>query len=73
MAGAVALLASTVDETKRWNIINPASIKQALIQSATRLDLANIFEQAISLFTTLVYLFLYAPRKCILMGGAGVW
>lgn len=45
VAGAVALLASTLPEDIRWNIINPASMKQALIESAGLLEEANIFEQ----------------------------
>jgi membrane-bound transcription factor site-1 protease len=45
VAGAVALLASTVAENIRWDVINPASMKQALVESAERLDEANIFEQ----------------------------
>jgi membrane-bound transcription factor site-1 protease len=58
VAGAVALLASTLPEETRWNvsflirkslliiqIINPASMKQVLVSSAERLLEANIFEQ----------------------------
>lgn len=45
IAGAVALLASTLPETTRWDTINPASIKQVLIGGAERLKDANIFEQ----------------------------
>ncbi|CAG0880863.1 unnamed protein product [Cyprideis torosa] len=43
VAGAVALLASGV--LHRGNVINPASIKQTLMSTATRLPLANMFEQ----------------------------
>lgn len=45
VTGAVALLASTVPEYERKAVINPASIKQVLIESAERLPAANIFEQ----------------------------
>lgn len=43
VAGAVALLASGV--LHRGNIINPASMKQALMASARRLPGVNMFEQ----------------------------
>ncbi|KAL3859602.1 hypothetical protein ACJMK2_009816 [Sinanodonta woodiana] len=43
VAGAVTLLASAVID--RINIINPASMKQALIASARRLPDVNMFEQ----------------------------
>lgn len=45
VAGAVCLLASVIPDTIRWDIINPASMKQALIEGAARLDGPNIFEQ----------------------------
>jgi len=45
VAGAVALLASIIPEDRRWRVINPASMKQALVSTATRLPHANIFEQ----------------------------
>ncbi|XP_033110003.1 membrane-bound transcription factor site-1 protease-like isoform X1 [Anneissia japonica] len=43
VAGAVTLLASAVIE--KGNVLNPASMKQALMASARRLPAANIFEQ----------------------------
>ncbi|XP_071958480.1 membrane-bound transcription factor site-1 protease-like isoform X2 [Antedon mediterranea] len=43
VAGAVTLLASAVIE--KGNVLNPASMKQALMASARRLPTANIFEQ----------------------------
>ncbi|XRB20494.1 membrane-bound transcription factor site-1 protease [Pseudoscourfieldia marina] len=36
VAGAVCLLASTVPEETRWQILNPASMKQALVEGAQR-------------------------------------
>ncbi len=45
VAGAVALLASTLPEERRWDTINPASMKQILVASAERLPDVNIFEQ----------------------------
>ncbi|XP_072169129.1 membrane-bound transcription factor site-1 protease-like [Diadema setosum] len=43
VAGAVTLLASSVQE-RQW-VLNPASMKQALMASARRLPAANMFEQ----------------------------
>ena len=43
--GAVALLLSSVKDKQRRSIINPASIKQILMDSAERLPTANMFEQ----------------------------
>lgn len=45
VAGAVALLASTVPESSRWDVVNPASIKQVLVGSAEPLPTPHIFEQ----------------------------
>lgn len=45
VAGAVALLASTIPERERPRLLNPAAIKQALIGGAERLAGLNLFEQ----------------------------
>jgi membrane-bound transcription factor site-1 protease len=45
VAGCVALLASTVPAERRWEILNPASMKQALVEGAVRLPRLNIYEQ----------------------------
>lgn len=45
LARAVTLLASTIPEHRRWKILNPASMKQALVESATRLRQVPIVEQ----------------------------
>lgn len=45
VAGAVALLASVVPREKRADLVNPASIKQVLVESAVRLPYMNVFEQ----------------------------
>jgi hypothetical protein len=45
VAGAVCLLASTVPEARRWKLINPASMKQALVEGATHLDGLSMYEQ----------------------------
>ncbi|KNC50508.1 uncharacterized protein AMSG_00669 [Thecamonas trahens ATCC 50062] len=65
VAGAVALLASTVPAEKRAAIINPASMKQALTESARRLDEANVFEQGAGLLNlqgAAAILASYTPR-----------
>ncbi len=45
VAGAVALLASTVPEEGRWELLNPASMKQALVEGCVRLPKLNVYEQ----------------------------
>lgn len=45
VAGIVTLLASTLPEEQRWEVLNPASLKQILIDGAQVLPGANIFEQ----------------------------
>eukprot|EP01102_Stenamoeba_stenopodia_P000320 TRINITY_DN1029_c0_g1_i2.p2 TRINITY_DN1029_c0_g1~~TRINITY_DN1029_c0_g1_i2.p2 ORF type:complete len:509 (+),score=136.11 TRINITY_DN1029_c0_g1_i2:258-1784(+) len=52
VAGAVALLLSTVPEHRR-ELVNPASMKQALIESTELLPDANIFEQGMGKFNLL--------------------
>ena len=45
VAGAVCLLASVVPEQNRWSILNPASMKQALVEGAVPLNGPHMFEQ----------------------------
>ena len=45
VAGAAALLASTIPEARRWQLLNPASLKQVLLQAARRLPGRSAFEQ----------------------------
>ena len=45
VAGAVTLLASTVPEARRGELLNPATMKQALVEGAERLPGLNLFEQ----------------------------
>ena len=45
VAGVLALLASTIPEEKRWEIFNPASAKQALVETAKRGSAKSMFEQ----------------------------
>ncbi len=65
VAGAVVLLASTVPEPQRWQLINPASMKQALAEGAVRLQRLNIYEQGhgrINLVNSAKILQSYKPR-----------
>lgn len=68
VAGAVCLLASVIPDTIRWDIINPASMKQALIEGAARLDGPNIFEQGagrLNLLESYEILAKYEPRASL--------
>ena len=70
VAGAVTLLASTIeDERRRWSILNPASMKQALVEGATRLDGAGMHEQGaglINLENSRKILETYRPRASLI-------
>jgi membrane-bound transcription factor site-1 protease len=68
VAGAVALLASSVPEAKRAQILNPASMKQVLLAGARELSHANIFEQGagkLDLIDSFEYLASYTPRATV--------
>lgn len=45
VAGVVCLLVSVIPEKSRKDILNPASMKQALVEGASRLSGHNIYEQ----------------------------
>lgn len=45
VAGAVCLLVSVIPEKTRKLILNPASMKQALVEGAFKLPGPNMFEQ----------------------------
>lgn len=45
VAGAVCLLVSVIPEEARKDLLNPASMKQALVEGATKLSGPNIYEQ----------------------------
>ncbi|KAL4525136.1 hypothetical protein Ndes2526A_g07218 [Nannochloris sp. 'desiccata'] len=67
VAGAVCLLASTVSEEKR-SILNPASMKQALIEGAVRLPDLNMYEQGqgqMNVLGAAEILSTYKPRASI--------
>ncbi len=45
VAGAIAVIMSSLSPDKRALVVNPGSIKQVLLESAIRLSKANVFEQ----------------------------
>ncbi|CAN0075207.1 unnamed protein product, partial [Ectocarpus sp. 4 AP-2014] len=69
VAGAAALLASTVPPDRRRDIVNPASIKQVLTESARRVKEVGVFEQgagALDVAEAFVLLSRYTPRASLL-------
>ena len=67
-AGAVALLASTVPEDVRWSLLNPASMKQALVEGAARLDGETVYVQGagkVDLVRSMHILQSYEPRASL--------
>ncbi|XP_057867464.2 subtilisin-like protease SBT6.1 isoform X2 [Cryptomeria japonica] len=69
VAGVVCLLASVIPENIRWDILNPASMKQALVEGAAKLGGPNIFEQGagrLDLLESYEILLKYRPRASIL-------
>lgn len=68
VAGSVALLISAVPEGRRAKIINPASIKQVLIESSELLPGTNIFSQGagqLNLLSAYELLNNYEPRASL--------
>eukprot|EP00484_Ammonia_sp_Unknown_P013892 CAMPEP_0197072576 /NCGR_PEP_ID=MMETSP1384-20130603/210168_1 /TAXON_ID=29189 /ORGANISM="Ammonia sp." /LENGTH=1087 /DNA_ID=CAMNT_0042511397 /DNA_START=88 /DNA_END=3351 /DNA_ORIENTATION=+ len=45
VAGVATLLSSVVPADERWKVINPASMKQVLVESADRIDGLRLYEQ----------------------------
>ncbi|KAH9300652.1 hypothetical protein KI387_012235, partial [Taxus chinensis] len=69
VAGVVCLLASVIPEDIRWDILNPASMKQALVEGAAKLGGPNMFEQGagrLDLLESYEILLKYRPRASIL-------
>ena len=70
-AGAVCLLASTVPEDIRLKLINPASMKQALVHGANRIPNWNIYEQGaglLGLVKSMEFLQTYTPHASVIPG-----
>ena len=68
VAGALCLLASTIPKEKKKDILNPAAMKQILIEGANRIPHANMFEQgqgALSIEQSYAVLKDYTPRVSI--------
>lgn len=53
ITGSISLLASTLPIENRWKILNPASMKQIIIESAIKLKGSSIFEQGSGKFDLL--------------------
>ena len=68
-AGAAVLLSSTIPEKERWSILNPAVMKQALVEGAKRLGSAHRYEQGagkLDLLASAAILKSYKPRASVI-------
>ncbi|XP_062233545.1 subtilisin-like protease SBT6.1 [Phragmites australis] len=68
VAGVVCLLVSVVPEDKRKSILNPAAMKQALVEGASKLSGPNMYEQGagrLDLWQSYEILKNYQPRASI--------
>lgn len=68
VAGVVCLLVSVIPQNSRKDLLNPASMKQALVEGATKLIGPNIFEQGagrLNLWESYEILKAYQPRASI--------
>ncbi|CAO2822857.1 unnamed protein product [Amaranthus hypochondriacus] len=68
VAGVVCLLVSVISENNRKRILNPASMKQALVEGAAKLSGPNIYEQGagrVDLLESYEILKNYKPRASI--------
>lgn len=68
VAGVVCLLVSIVPQNKRRDILNPASMKQALVEGAAKLSGPNMYEQGagrVDLLESYEILKNYQPRASI--------
>jgi len=66
--GAVALLASTVPAARRWSLLNPGSIKQVLVEGATKVANGVVYESGagvLDLQASATLLRDYAPRASL--------
>ncbi|KAL3327841.1 hypothetical protein AABB24_035488 [Solanum stoloniferum] len=71
VAGIVCLLVSVIPENKRKDILNPASVKQALVEGAAKLPGPNLYEQGagrVNLLESFEILMSYEPRASIFPG-----
>ncbi|KAL6606697.1 hypothetical protein ACP70R_042350 [Stipagrostis hirtigluma subsp. patula] len=68
VAGVVCLLVSVIPEEKRKSILNPAAMKQALVEGASKLSGPNMYEQGagrLDLWRSYEILKDYQPRASI--------
>ncbi|KAL3642980.1 Membrane-bound transcription factor site-1 protease [Castilleja foliolosa] len=68
VAGIVCLLVSVIPENKRKYILNPGSMKQALVEGASKLSGSNMYEQGagrVDLLESYEILKNYVPRASI--------
>ncbi|PON49870.1 SITE-1 protease [Trema orientale] len=68
VAGMVCLLVSVIPESSRKDILNPASMKQALVEGAAKLTGPNMYEQGagrVDLLASYEILKTYRPRASI--------
>ncbi|KAH6835322.1 SITE-1 protease [Perilla frutescens var. hirtella] len=68
VAGIVCLLVSVIPENKRKEILNPGSMKQALVEGASKLSGPNMYEQGagrVDLLESYEILKSYRPRASI--------
>ena len=68
-AGAAVLLSSIIPESERWSVLNPAVMKQALVEGATRIPLAHRYEQGagkLDLLKSAEILKTYTPRASVI-------
>ncbi|XP_010254111.1 PREDICTED: subtilisin-like protease SBT6.1 [Nelumbo nucifera] len=68
VAGVVCLLVSVIPESSRKDILNPASMKQALVEGAAKLSGPNMYEQGagrVDLLESYEILINYQPRASI--------
>ncbi|CAL1359542.1 unnamed protein product [Linum trigynum] len=71
VAGVVCLLVSVIPESDRKAILNPASMKQALVEGAAKLSGPNLYEQGagrVNLLESYEILKSYQPRATIFPG-----
>lgn len=71
VAGVVCLLVSIIPEGSRKDILNPASMKQALVEGASKLSGHNMYEQGagrLNLLRSFEILKSYQPRASIFPG-----
>ncbi|KAL1189201.1 Subtilisin-like protease SBT6.1 [Cardamine amara subsp. amara] len=68
VAGIVCLLVSVIPEARRKDLLNPASMKQALVEGAAKLSVPNMYEQGagrVDLLESYEILKSYHPRASI--------